>query len=234
MKGMVRFMELRRDGWYRADNGKHFVLTEKGKAECASYSYKTVGEPVDEYDYEAVGWAVENGYVIEEDIPGWTTLKGYQVVYYNNGYRLTAGNPQTFPTLKGAETYKKHYESYPWMDHELLIEEVEYEGVPLSESQLYNGKEVIDKEHYFGLDACKIGDYFTEDMVNDFMDMLPPACWRSDCAQIGEPSSHRIDENGKGKATYATFKRIAEGVWEYCGDCFRGENVKRGKELPYV
>ena len=43
------------------------MLTEKGKAECASYSYKTVGEPVDEYDYEAVGWAVESGYVIEED-----------------------------------------------------------------------------------------------------------------------------------------------------------------------
>ena len=227
-------MELRRDGWYRADNGKHFVLTEKGKAECASYSYKTVGEPVDEYDYEAVGWAVENGYVIEVDIPGWTTLKGYQVVYYNNGYRLTAGNPQIFPTLKAAEAYKKHYESYPWMDYKLLIEEVEYEGVPLSESKFYNGKEVIDKEHYFGLDACEIGSYFTENMVNDFMDMLPPACWRSDCAQIGEPSSHRIDENGNGKATYATFKRIAEGIWEYCGDCFRGENVKRGTELPYV
>lgn len=226
-------MELR-NGWYKADKGKHFVLTEKGKAECASYNHKTVGEPVDEYDYEAVGWAVESGYVNEVDIPGWTTLKGYEVVYYNNGYRLTAGNPQTFPTLKAAEIYKRHYESYPWMDHELLVEEVEYEGVPLSESQLYNGKEVIDKEHYFGLDACEIGDYFTEDMVNDFMDMLPPACWRSDCAQIGEPSSHRIDENGNGKATYATFKRIAEGIWEYCGDCFRGENVKRGTEFPYV
>ena len=84
-------------------------------------------------------------------------------------------------------------------------------------------------------DTVRIADKnFTEDMVNDFMDMLPPACWRSDCAQIGEPSSHRIDENGNGKATYATFKRIAEGIWEYCGDCFRGENVKRGKELPYV
>lgn len=227
-------MKLRRDGWYIADKGKHFVLTEKGKAECASYSYKTVGEPVDEYDYEAVGWAVENGYVIEEDIPGWTTLKGYQVVYYNNGYRLTAGNPQTFPTLKAAETYKKHYESYPWMDHELLIEEVEYEGVPLSESQSYNGKEVIDKEHYFGLDACEIGDYFTEDMVNDFMDMLPPACWRSDCAQIGEPSSYRIDENGNTHATYPTFKKVAKNVWEYCGECFRGENIQNGENITFV
>lgn len=227
-------MELRNDGWYKADNGKHFVLTEKGKAECVSYNHKTVGEPVDEYDYEAVGWAVEKGYVIEVDIPGWTKLKGYQVVYYNGEYRLTAGNPQTFPTLKAAEAYKRHYESYPWFNDELFIEEVEYEGVPLSESKTYNGKEVIDKEHYFGLDAHEVGSYFTEDMVNDFMDMLPPACWRSDCSQIGEPTSHRIDENGKAKATYATFKKIADDVWEYCGDCFRGENVKRGKELPYV
>ena len=223
-----------RDRWYKADKGKHFVLTEKGKRECASYRHKTVGEPVDEYGYEAVDWSVDSGYEIEVDIPGWTTLKGYEVVYYNGEHRLYAGNPEVFPTRKAAEGYKRHYESYPWMEHELIIEEVDYEGVPLSESQKYNGKEVIDKEHYFGLDACEIGDYFTEDMVNDFMDMLPPACWRSDCAQIGEPSSHRIDENGNGKATYATFKRIAEGIWEYCGDCFRGENVKRGKELPYV
>ena len=121
-------MELRRDGWYRADKGKRFVLTEKGKAECASYSYKTVGEPVSEYDYEAVDWAVGKEYVIEVDIPGWTTLVGYEVVYYNNGYRLHAGNAQTFPTRKAAEAYKKHYESYPWWNDELFIEEVEYEG----------------------------------------------------------------------------------------------------------
>ena len=227
-------MQLRNDDWYRADKGKHFVLTEKGKTECASYSHKTIGEPVNEYDYEAVGWAINNGYLIEVDIPGWTTLKGYEVVYYNKEYRLHAGNPQTFPTRKAAEAYKKHYESYSWWDNELFVEEVEYEGVPLSESIIYNGKEVVDKEHYFGLDAHEIGTYFTEDMINDFMDMLPPACMRSDCSQIGEATSSRVDENGNGHATYATFKRIAEGIWEYCGDCFRGENVMRGTELAYV
>ncbi len=172
--------------------------------------------------------------MIEVDILGWTTLKGYQVVYYNNGHRLSVGNPQTFPTLKAAETYKKHYESYSWWDNELFIEEVEYKGVPLSKPQIYNGKEVVDKEHYYGLDAHEIGTYFTEDMVNDFMDMLPPACMRSDCSQIGEPTNHRIDDDGKCHATYATFKRIAENIWEYCGDCFRGENVQRGTELQYV
>ena len=227
-------MELRRDGWYRADKGKRFVLTEKGKAEVASYSYKTVGEPVSDYDYEAVDWAVDDGYLIEVDIPGWTTLNGYEVVYYNNGYRLHAGNAQTFPTIKAAEAYKKHYESYPWWDDELFIEEVEYEGVPLSEPKMFNGKIVVDEEHYFGLDAHEIGEYFSEEKVNDFMDMLPPACWRSDCAQIGEPVTSRIDENGEGRATYSTFKKIADGIWEYCGDCFRGENVRRGTEPVYA
>ena len=78
-------MELR-SNWYKADKGKRFVLTEKGKKECANYRNKTVGEPVDEYDYEATKWSVDKGYVIETDIPGWTKgLKGYEVVYYHEG-----------------------------------------------------------------------------------------------------------------------------------------------------
>ncbi len=69
-------MELR-NGWYKADKGKHFVLTEKRQKECMSYKYKTVGKPVDEHDYEAVEWSIDKGYVIETDIPGWTKgLKG--------------------------------------------------------------------------------------------------------------------------------------------------------------
>ena len=36
-------MELR-NNWYKADKGKHFVHTEKGKKECAGYKNKTVGK----------------------------------------------------------------------------------------------------------------------------------------------------------------------------------------------
>lgn len=124
-----------------------------------------------------------------------------------------------------AESYKKHYESYEWFNNELFIEEVEYEGVPLSNCKTYNEKEVIDKEHFVSLAACEIGDYFTEEIVNDFMNMMPPVCMRSDCSQIGEPAAHKMNDEGICKATYATFKRIAEDIWEYCGECFRGENV---------
>ena len=60
-----------------------------------------------------------------------TKLRGYEVVFYHKGYRLHAGNPQIFPVRKPAEIYKKHYEEYPWIDHEVCIEETEYEGIPL-------------------------------------------------------------------------------------------------------
>lgn len=203
-----------------ADNGKHFVIAREIKREehatLASYE---VGEEVDFVlkDY------IDSGYVKEVDIPGWCTdLKGFRVGYYHkNGTFLSCGNPQVFPTYKAALGQKKHYENLPWFDEEVVIIEDTYEGVPLSEPRIYNGKEVIDKEHYFGLDCCEIGDYFTSEMIQDFMDMLPPACYRSDCSQIGEPANHV-----NGKVTYATFKQIAEDVWEYCGDCFRGENRK--------
>ncbi len=65
----------------------------------------------------------------------------------------------------------------------------------------------MDKEHYFGLNAHEVGEYFTEDMIDYFMSLLPPACMRSDCCQIGEPSSSRVDESGEGRTTYSTFKR---------------------------
>lgn len=219
-------MELRRDGWFRADKGKHFVLTETGKNECASYKFGTVGEPVDEYDDEAVQWAVEKGYVIEVDIPDWVVTTGYEVVYDNKGYTLHAGNPIVFPNCELAEKYKKHYEEHLWMDHELYIREATYEGRALNECREYNGKKVYGTNWYYGINALDIGDLVEEEVVNTLVDMLPPACMRSDCTQLGEPSSHRTDEHGVTKSTFATFKKVADKTWEYCGDCFRGENER--------
>ena len=215
------------NGYYKADNGKHFVLTEKGQSECAGYKYKIVGEPVDIIDTEASKRDVDKHYLEEVEIPGWTKLKGYQVVYYYHGHRLFVGNTQTFPTEKAAARYKKHYKSYPWMNHPLLIETVEYEGVPLKEYSLYNGEEVIDKEHYFGLETCEAGDYFAEELINDFVDMLPPACMRSGYFQIGEPIFHQMDKDGKERPAFATFEKIdfENRIWKYCGSCFRGETV---------
>lgn len=208
---------------YKADNGKQFILQivprKEEHATLATYENGHIFGNYVPCSY------IDSGFVIETDIPGWTKLKGYEVVYYIGDSRISAGNPQIFPTYKMAESYKKHYESYEWFNNELFIEEVEYEGVPLSNCKTYNEKEVIDKEHFVSLAACEIGDYFTEEIVNDFMNMMPPVCMRSDCSQIGEPAAHKMNDEGICKATYATFKRIAEDIWEYCGECFRGENV---------
>ena len=87
--------------------------------------------------------------------------------------------------------------------------------------------------------TAKVGDLVTAEVVSNAMDALPPACMRRDCAQLGEPYSHKIDpDTGKWRATYATFKcregDFSHGIWEYCGNCFRGETAERGQEPPYV
>lgn len=101
----------------------------------------------------------------------------------------------------------------------------------------YNGKNVFGVDDFRYSDA-KAGDYVDAAVVMDAMDCLPPASMRLSCAQLGEPYSHREDpDNGKWRATYATFRCVsggwADGVWEYVGHCFRGETVERGKDPVY-
>lgn len=71
-------------------------------------------------------------------------------------------------------------------------------------------------------DYLQIGDIVDEEMVEYFIDVLPPACFNSSCIQMGEPYSH-ID----GNATYATLKKV-DGEWVFAGNCFYGET-----EQPY-
>ena len=104
---------------------------------------------------------------------------------------------------------------------------------------MYNGKPVIKQED-FSYDSVKIGDYVEQAIVDDMLDCLPPACMRSNCSQMGEPYSERQDpETGKWRETYVTFKKVSgewgkgNSIWEYCGHCFCGENVERGKDPVY-
>ena len=101
----------------------------------------------------------------------------------------------------------------------------------------YNGKEVFTQDT-FSYEDIEIGDYVEQAVVDDAMNMLPPACMRSSCSQVGEPYSHRQDpDTGKWRATYTTFKRVTsgnDGIWEYCGHCFCGENEERGKDPVYI
>lgn len=70
----------------------------------------------------------------------------------------------------------------------------------------------------------QIGDLVDEEMVDYFIDVLPPACMNGRCIQMGEPYDHV-----NGRPTFATLKKTPEG-WAYAGHCFRGETEepKRG------
>lgn len=79
-----------------------------------------------------------------------------------------------------------------------------------------------------------VGALVNTEVVDNAMNCLPPACMRSDCAQMGEPYSHRQDpETGAWRPTFATFKKVAGDTWQYCGNCFRGENEPRGADPVY-
>lgn len=101
----------------------------------------------------------------------------------------------------------------------------------------YNGKEVLTWEE-FRYSPEQVGCYVAQEVVEDAINSVPPVCLRSDCTQIGEAYDSRFDEKiDKWRATYNTFKKITgswnkgDEIWEYCGDCFRGENVQRGKPM---
>lgn len=217
--------QLRIDGWYKAEKGMHFVLTQKGKAEVASYKDKVVGEPVSEYDYEASCYHLEEGYLEEVSIPNWITKEGYEVVYDHKGFTLHAGNSIVFPERELAEKYLKNYQEKAWVDKTLYIKLGIFEGKSLSECRVHAGKKVYNKDWYYGIDALEVGDLVEEDIVDELINCLPPRSMRENCTQLGEPYSHEIDQDGRCKPTFATFKRIAEHTWEFCGNCFGGKNV---------
>ena len=218
-------MRLIDDIWYEADEGKHFVLTEKGKAEVASYRHGIVGEPANDYDYMATKSFIDNGYEIEVDIPDWIETKGYQVVYDYNGTELCLSNT-IFPLKELAEKYMKNYkELHKRFNETPYIKETVYKGRKLKDCRIYDGRKVYNQSWIFGIDTLNVGDLVEQEIVDDIVDCMPPACMRNDCTQCGEPSYFAKDENGRCRDTYSTFKKIADRTWEYCGDCFKGCNV---------
>jgi len=219
-------MEQRSDGWYKADKGKHFVLTQKGKDESASYRNKTVGEPVREYDTEATKWDIISGHLIEVDIPDWVVRPGFQVVYDHKGYTITAGNGEIFHNLEIAKKYRDNYNNKGWGE-KAYIRDAVFEGREPKMCSDYNGKPVYNDSWYYGTGSLAVGDYVEESIIDDMINALPPACLRADCIQCGEAYSTRLHPDGGYRNTYTTFKKVDEGVYEYCGDCFRGENLMK-------
>ena len=90
----------------------------------------------------------------------------------------------------------------------------------------YHGKKVCNMEWYCGIGALEIGDLVDASIVDQIINCLPPACMRSDCTQLGEPTDHRMDK-GQLKPVFATFRKVEDNIWKFCGSCFQGENVER-------
>ena len=78
--------------------------------------------------------------------------------------------------------------------------------------------------------AARPGDYVTDEIANEMLNVMPPALLRWNFFQVGEPHSHETDpRTGKYRPTFPTFakKCIDEDAktyqWMYCGNCFLGE-----------
>lgn len=75
-------------------------------------------------------------------------------------------------------------------------------------------------------DYLRVGDIVAEDIVDNFMNMLPPRAMSSGYLQIGETYSHVYDNSRALRPTYMTFAKC-DGQWRFYGNCFAYETVDR-------
>lgn len=88
--------------------------------------------------------------------------------------------------------------------------------------QGYKDSDVETFEEYF-----PIGCIVSEDVVDEFRNVLPPRTDSWGIMQMGEEYSYAsVPETGECKPTYMTFSYIG-GRWKYCGHCFAGEIVNK-------
>ena len=229
-----------REGDYVADKGKYFVLTRKGKQEVMTFRFDEyeVGKPVSDNYYDQTHpykWQVDNGYLEEVNDPDFVVGPGYKAVYDYAGHQICAGNPHVFFSREMAKRMCKHFNNRPWnRDTKAYVIEATYEGKRPKELRYHEGKPVYNEDWWFG-DIGEVGDLVEWKIADYAGQCVPPKAYGSNFIQCGEPNDARLDDKtGKYRDTYSTFKRIAEDVWMYCGNCFVGEDTERGRELPYV
>lgn len=161
-------------------------------------------------------------------------MKAFKIMYMNGKYEIPAYQTSGIPDKGIAEKIMaKRAQSPILRDKQLYLKEVEIEREPLLPNRELDGKVVINEDHYY-VDALEVGDYVESSIVDNVLDCLPPACMRSNCVQLGEPMTSRIDEEGRDRSVYLTFSQVNRDTWKYCGVCFRGENVERGTIPPYL
>ena len=106
------------------------------------------------------------------------------------------------------------------------------ELVQVEREKITSGIEVKTMESWYGSglnfdEYCFPGDTVGEDIVDYFVNVVPPVTLRYDCVQAGEEHSSEPDDSGKCRATYTTFHRTGDGRCRFDGYCFEGENQNR-------
>ena len=87
------------------------------------------------------------------------------------------------------------------------------------------GLKTLEKWFESGLptaeDYLEPGDEVDADLIDYFLNVLPPRTNRAGLLQVGGEISTAKDANGHWRPTYLTFKRQG-GTWRYAGRCFEG------------
>lgn len=90
----------------------------------------------------------------------------------------------------------------------------------------------MDGWHNSGLptfeDYFKPGDVVSGDVVDYFLNNVPPLMTCSYCTQAGEAYSSETDPyTGAKRNTYATFSHLQDHKWRFAGYCFKGTTINR-------
>lgn len=157
-------------------------------------------------------------------------MKEYRVCYiYNGKYTIEAGSNGWIPAKKIAQRILSNLQNTLYQDKQLFLDERECtDNRQYADCRILNDRTVLNRDWMY-CDALMAGDLVENDVVDDFMNCLPPTCYRADCAQLGEAHSIEKDHNGKYRSTYLTFKCFDIETWEFCGYCFKGENISPRK-----
>lgn len=75
-------------------------------------------------------------------------------------------------------------------------------------------------------DYLRKGDIVSEDLVDNFMNVLPPRAMSYGYLQVGEPYNHIFDIDRRLRPTFMTFSKC-DGKWRFYGNCFAWETIDK-------
>ena len=148
---------------------------------------------------------------------------GEQTVAVNVAQMMGGGT--VFPDLEGNRVELTATHKFAALQCALIAQEqLKYSSHEKTMDE-WTSSGAIDFDAY-----AEINDAVDEAIVQNFLELLPPAYNSSILMQMGEPNEHLPDEKGNYRPTYMTFEKV-DGKWYYRGYCFLGTTENR-KHFP--